>query len=60
MDLTITQVTDMGRKKPNQASPESTIWPAECIEQEPCQGGSGFGHRRLEDERQGNLVYVLC
>jgi hypothetical protein len=37
MDLTITQVTDMGKKKPNQISPESTIWPAECLEQEPAK-----------------------
>jgi hypothetical protein len=37
MDLTITQVTDMGKKKPNQVSPESTIWPAECFEQEPAE-----------------------
>jgi len=37
MDLTIMQVTDMGKKKPNQVSPESTIWPAECFEQEPAK-----------------------
>jgi hypothetical protein len=37
MELTITQVTDMGKKKPNQVSPESTIWPAECFEQEPAK-----------------------
>jgi hypothetical protein len=37
MDLTITQVMDMDKKKPNQVSPESTIWPAECFEQEPAK-----------------------
>jgi hypothetical protein len=39
MDLTITQVTDMGKRKPNQVSPESTIWPAECFEHEPAKTG---------------------
>jgi hypothetical protein len=39
MDLTITQVTDMGKKKLSQVSPESTIWPAECFEQEPAKAG---------------------
>jgi hypothetical protein len=34
------QVTDMGKKKPNQVSPESTIWPAECFEQEPAEAGA--------------------
>src|ERR1700734_221416 len=33
MALTITQVMDMGKKKPNQASPESTVWPIECFEE---------------------------
>jgi hypothetical protein len=60
MALTITQVTDMDKKKPNQVSPESTIWPAECFEQEPAKRGAGLGHARLEDGRQGSLLYVLC
>ncbi len=30
------QGTGMGRKKPNQVSPESTVWPTECFVQEPA------------------------
>jgi hypothetical protein len=33
------QVTDMGKKKPNQVSPESTVWPNECFVQGPTATG---------------------
>jgi hypothetical protein len=63
MDLTITQVTDMGKKKPNQVSPESTIWPAECFEQEPAKTGVSSAMCNLkmgiEDGNPGNPIYVL-
>ena len=48
MVLTITQVTDMDKKKPNQVSPESTIWPAECFEQEPAKRGVASAMRDLK------------
>jgi hypothetical protein len=48
MDPTITQVTDMRKKKPNQVSPESTIWPAECFEQEPAKTGVASAVRDLK------------
>lgn len=48
MDLTITRVTNMGKKKPNQVSPESTIWPAECFEQEPGKTGVASAMRDLK------------
>jgi hypothetical protein len=53
MDLTTMQVTDMGKKKPNQVSPESTIWPAECFEQEPAKWGVASAMRDLKTGARG-------
>jgi hypothetical protein len=46
MDLTITQDTGMDKKKPNNVSVESTVWPAECCQKAPLQVRECFGYPR--------------
>ncbi len=59
MDLIITQDTGMDKKKPNDFSPESTVWPAECWQKAPGDQGSVLAVCGPKAGFLRNLLHVL-